>query len=202
MPEIILSTLPFIYLLLVGSITPGPNNVMLTASGMNFGYLKTIPHMLGVYIGFIVLMLLCTFGVGALVAAYPQVLIGIQVLGGAYLLYLAWRIFNGGRVGVNDQAEKTVRPLNFWEAFTFQFINPKAVVFGLAATALLPEGVSMFELGLLVVVAVTLTCPLSVNVWTLFGKAVAKLFRDDKIRRIINAVLALLLLATLPMMVL
>ena len=202
MIPLILSTLPFIYFLFIAAVTPGPNNVMLTASGMNFGYLKTIPHMLGIFGGFTVLLLLCAFSVGATVTAYPPVMMALKILGSMYLIYLAWRIYGGGRIGVKEQAKETARPLTFLEAAGFQFINPKAVVFCLAASSLIPAALLPAERAFIVVLASTIACSASLNIWTLFGAGVAKLFRDDKIRRIINAILALLLLATLPMMVL
>lgn len=201
MHNLILPSLPFFYFLFVASITPGPNNVMLTASGMNFGYMRTIPHMAGIYVGFTIYLTICAFGVGAAVAAYPPVLIALKILGSAYLVYLAWRIVNAGRMGVAEKAKETARPLTFLEAAGFQFINPKGVVFGLAAASLLPPEASLAQIGVIVFIATTISCIAALNTWVLFGKAVATLFRDDKIRRVINIILALLLLATLPMMV-
>lgn len=199
--ELAVASLPFMYFLFVASITPGPNNVMLTASGMNFGYQRTIPHMAGIYFGFLLYLLICAYGVGAAVAAYPPVLMGLKTLGSLYLIYLAYRIVTSGRMGVKEKAKDTARPLTFLEAFGFQFINPKGVVFGLAASSLLPAGISSFQIGVIVFIATTISCIASLNTWVLFGKGVATLFRDDKIRLIINIILALLLLATLPMMV-
>ena len=201
MTDLILSALPFFYFLFVASVTPGPNNVMLTASGMNFGYQRTIPHMLGIYVGFTVYLMICAFGVGAAVVAYPPVLIALKIMGSAYLVYLAYRIATAGRIGLEKKAKETARPLTFIEAAGFQFINPKGVVFGLAASSLLPAGASIAQIGVIVFIASTISCIASLNTWVLFGKAVATLFRDNKTRMIINIILALLLLATLPMMV-
>lgn len=200
MTDLILASLPFMYFLFVASITPGPNNVMLTASGMNFGYKRTIPHMAGIYIGFLIYIMICAFGVGAAVTAYPPVLMALKGLGSIYLVYLSYRILKAGRMGVDKKAKETARPLTFWEAFGFQFINPKGVVFGLAASSLLPAEATFIQIGVIVFIATTISCIASLNTWVLFGKAVATLFRDDKTRMIINIVLALLLLATLPMM--
>lgn len=200
--DIIVAALPFFYLNFIGCITPGPNNVMLTASGMNFGYLKTVPHMLGIFFGFVILLWLCAFGVGAAYEAYPPVQVALKVLGCAYLLYLAYRIFRAGRVGLNKASQEAQQPLTFWEAFGFQYINPKAIVFGLAAVNLLPADMAFWMKAVIILFTAVITCGISLNVWTLFGKMVAELFRDDKIRQIINTVLALLLIATIPMMIL
>lgn len=200
--DLAIAAIPFSYFLFIAAITPGPNNVMLTASGMNFGYKKTIPHMAGIVSGFTVLLLLCAFGVGAAVAAFPPIMIGLKILGATYLVYLAWRIFNGGRVGLKEKTEKAVRPLTFLEATGFQFINPKNIVFALAAVTLLPAEAPLLALGVLLTAICFVVCTFATSAWTLFGAMVAALFRDDKTRRIINAVLALLLLATLPMMIL
>ncbi len=199
--DLLLPSLPFFYFLFVASITPGPNNVMLTASGMNFGYQRTIPHMLGIYVGFTIYLTICAFGVGAAVAAYPPVLMGLKALGAVYLVYLSYRILKAGRIGLHEKAKNAARPLTFLEAAGFQFINPKGVVFGLAAASLLPPEASLIQIGLIVFVSSTISCIASLNTWVLFGKAVASLFRDDKTRMIINIILAFLLLATLPMMV-
>lgn len=200
MIEAIISALPFFYMIFVACMTPGPNNVMLTASGMNFGYKRTIPHITGIISGYTTLLMLCAFGVGAAIDAFPPLMMGLKILGSAYLIYLAWRIYNGGRIGAQQKAKETMRPLTFLEAAAFQFINPKAIVFGLAAIALMPADISVIERIVIVLLGASMSGIVSTNTWTLFGAAVSKLFRDDKIRYIINTILALLLLATLPMM--
>ena len=197
-----LSSGPFFYFLLIASITPGPNNVMLTASGMNFGYQRTIPHMLGIVFGFMALLLLCTYGIGSFYKVYPQIQIVLKIFGAAYLLYLAFQIVSAGRLELKEKVKNTTRPLSFIEAFGFQFINPKGVVFGLAAINLLPPEYSLLQHSVIVVVSVMISAAISTNAWTLFGKVVANLFRNDKMRFIINMILALLLLGCLPLMIL
>lgn len=200
--EIALYSLPFFYLLFMASITPGPNNVMLTASGMNFGFRRTLPHIWGIVAGFTVLIALCAYGVGAAYHAYPPAQIVLKTFGAGYLLYLAWRIFNAGRLGVREKAENTARPMSFLEAFGFQFINPKGVIFGVTAVNLIPEQAGMAERGAIALIVSLLCCVISASAWTMFGKIVAALLRDDRKRRMINTILALLLIATIPMMLL
>lgn len=199
--ELLLAGLPLFYFMFIASITPGPNNVMLTASGMNFGYLRTLPHIFGIMAGFQVLILLCALGMGAVYKAMPQIEIVLTILGAGYLIYLAYRIATAGRVGLQDKARTTTRPLNFFEAFAFQFINPKGVVFSIAAVSILPAEMSITQICLIIFISTLINSTVSTHVWTLFGKMIASLFRNDKIRHRINIALAILLLATIPMMV-
>ena len=199
--EIMIATLPFFYFMFVASITPGPNNVMLAASGMNYGYRKTVPHMLGIAVGFGLLMFACMIGIGAIFEAMPALQVIMKICGAAYLTYLAWRVAMAGKIKLDGHVTKG-RPLTFLEAFLFQFINPKAWIAVLASiSALLPAGLNMFEYALIALAVTSIICSVSVNVWTLFGKVMARLFTSDKYRRAINIALAVLLIATIPMMV-
>ncbi len=201
-PVLFTAALPFFYFLLIAAVTPGPNNVMLTASGMNFGYMRTIPHILGIYIGFSTLILLSALGIGALYAAFPQITFVLKIFGSAYLIYLAYKISGGGRLHLRETAKEAKEPLSFMQALLFQFVNPKAVVACLTALSLLPPEIDLIERLLVVFVINSFCCLVSTSIWTFFGTMIAGLFRDDKTRRIINIILALLLLATIPMMVL
>lgn len=202
MIDAFLHALPFFYFLLIAAVTPGPNNVMLTASGMNFGYIKTLPHILGIYVGFTTLILLCAFGVGAAYHAFPQIEIVLKILGSLYLVYLAFKIATAGRLGLKEKEQSAKRPITFVEAAMFQFINPKALVACLTAISLLPPDMGILQSLFIIITLNTFTCFVSTSTWTVFGKMIAGLFRDDKTRQIINIALAILLLATIPMMVL
>lgn len=114
--------LPPAYFYIVASITPGPNNVMLAVSGMNFGYRRSIPHLLGIASGFGLLIALCAVGVGALYETFPAIRIVLRVVGAGYLIYLAYRIATAGGTEVSGEG----KPLRWHEALTFQFVNPKA----------------------------------------------------------------------------
>ncbi|MAI62762.1 MAG: hypothetical protein CBB87_09830 [Micavibrio sp. TMED27] len=192
---------PFFYYLFIGAMTPGPNNVMLTASGMNFGYRKTVPHIAGIMGGYTTLLMLCVIGVGAAVKAFPELMFALKYFGAAYLLYLSYKIVMAGRIGLDKQRKSTARPLSFFEAYAFQFVNPKALVFALSSMSLLPENTSMIAMMIAAFIAGILCSGISTNCWALIGQAIAKVFRDDKIRLIINLILAALLLATLPLMI-
>jgi threonine/homoserine/homoserine lactone efflux protein len=128
--------LPLMMFAFVSSITPGPNNIMLTSSGIAFGFSRTIPHMLGVTFGFGVLLALCGAGIGTLVLALPSAQLVLKVFSSAYLLYLAWKL----RLMAFDQkAGGEARPMSFRAAAMFQFVNPKAWVMAVTgASAFLP----------------------------------------------------------------
>ena len=153
-PDLFFASLPFMWFMLVCSITPGPNNIMLAASGMNFGIRRTIPHMAGVSFGFFVLMLMCMLGVGAVYAAYPPAHLALNIFCAAYILYLSYKIATAGKPDPVDP-DSAKRPMNFFEATMFQFINPKGWVAALASTAsLLPPEATLLQKSIVILVMV------------------------------------------------
>lgn len=198
--ELLIASWPFFLFIAIGSITPGPNNLMLAASGMNYGYRRTIPHMLGISVGFSLLLVLCMLGAGAVFDAFPFLEIVMKVIATVFMTYLAYKIAMAGRVELEEDKSK---PMTFIQGAAFQFVNPKSWVVGLLAVAtMLPEGASIPEKAVIIVITIALTSAVSMNTWTLSGKAMARLFTKRKYRKIVNAILALLLLATIPMIVL
>lgn len=124
--------LPLVMFIVVSSITPGPNNVMLTASGANFGYQRSVPHMLGISVGTSVQLLMVGAGLGAVFTQQPQFYAAVQWLGAAYLIWLAWKIASAGRMQTQGGR---VQPLNFWQAAAFQWVNPKAWLMSIGVVA-------------------------------------------------------------------
>ena len=118
----------------VASITPGPNNLMLLASGMNHGARRSMPHLAGVSIGFTFLLFLVALGLGTIFERFAAVELALKITGSAYLLLLAWRIFTTDTV---NAADGDAKPLTFLEAAAFQWVNPKAWVMGTTATSTL-----------------------------------------------------------------
>lgn len=114
--------LGFALFALVTSITPGPNNTMLLASGVNFGFHRTIPHMLGITCGFFVLVLAVGFGLGAVFQTYPLLYTVLRYVGAAYLLYLAWKIAHSGPVSESEKGDS--KPISYLGAAAFQWVNP------------------------------------------------------------------------------
>jgi threonine/homoserine/homoserine lactone efflux protein len=174
-------------------ITPGPNNVMLTASGANFGFRRTVPHMFGIIFGCAVQMIAVCAGLGALFHRWPIVQTVLQWVGAAYLLYLGWRLLGSGEI----RESHAPQPIGFWRAAGFQFVNPKAWVMTLTAAALfLPPDIRLeAACAYLVSVMVVINLP-SVAVWVLFGSALRRFLTRPARRVGFNIVMALALVAT------
>jgi threonine/homoserine/homoserine lactone efflux protein len=183
----------------VTSITPGPNNFMLLASGVNFGFWRTVPHMVGIGVGFFSLLLGVGFGLGALLVAYPQLHVALKVVGGAYLLYLAWRIAMSRSLG--DKSDASARPMTFLEAAAFQWVNPKAWVMAVTAMAVYTDPEHPFLTVLLVATAFALVNFPSVSTWAGFGVALRGFLADPVRLKWFNIAMGVLLAATLvPML--
>jgi threonine/homoserine/homoserine lactone efflux protein len=160
----------------VTSVTPGPNNFMLLASGVNFGFVRTIPHMCGIGFGFFTLLMGVGLGLGALLTAFPQLHLALKIAGGAYLLYLAWKIAMSRSMG--DSKSAGAKPLTFVEASLFQWVNPKAWVMAITAMAVYTNPASPFWSMLMVGVVFALTNFPSVSVWAGFGVALRGFLSD------------------------
>ena len=126
-PELLLPLISFAF---VSSITPGPNNLMLLASGVHFGFVRTLPHMLGIGIGFTLMTFLVGLGLGEIFKLVPALYTGLKYLGAAYMLYLAWKIANSSPI---RESETVGRPMTFLQAALFQWVNPKAWVMAVYA---------------------------------------------------------------------
>jgi threonine/homoserine/homoserine lactone efflux protein len=183
----------------VTSITPGPNNLMLLTSGVNFGFTRTIPHMLGIGIGFVVLLLAVGLGLGAVLTAFPALHTGLKIAGGAYLLYLAWKIAMSR--SIEGKGEAKSRPMTFLEAAAFQWVNPKAWVMAVTAMAVYTDPAaplwSVFLIGLVFGIV---NLP-SVSTWAGFGMALRGFLADPTRLKWFNIAMGILLAATLWPMV-
>ncbi|MEW9838016.1 LysE family translocator [Mesorhizobium marinum] len=183
----------------VTSVTPGPNNLMLLASGVNFGFRRTVPHMLGIGGGFLSLLLAVGLGLGTLLAAFPALHLGLKVAGGAYLLYLAWRIAASRSMGRGAEAGE--RPMTFLEAAAFQWVNPKAWVMAVSAMAVYASPADPFQSVLIVAAAFAAVNVPSVSVWAGFGTALRGFLADSARLKWFNIGMGLLLVASLwPML--
>lgn len=182
----------------VTSVTPGPNNLMLLASGVNFGFVRTIPHMLGIGGGFLSLLLGVGFGLGALLTAFPSLHIALKVAGGVYLLYLAWRIATSRSIG---QGQSGGRPLTFLQAAAFQWVNVKAWVMAVSAMAIYTSPANPFLSMLIVAFAFAVVNLPSVSVWPGFGTALRGFLADPVRLKWFNIGTGVLLAASLwPML--
>jgi len=183
----------------VTSITPGPNNFMLLASGVNFGFVRTIPHMCGIGFGFFTLLMGVGFGLGAVLIAFPQLHFALKVLGGAYLLYLAWKIAMSRKMG--DGQDAKMQPMSFVEASLFQWVNPKAWVMAITAMALYQDSQNPYWSVLLIGLVFALTNFPTVSTWAAFGVALRGFLSDPLRLKWFNIAMGVLLAATLwPML--
>lgn len=193
--EIFLALLVFAF---TTSITPGPNNMMLFASGVNFGFVRTIPHMIGIGVGFLVLLLAVGFGLGALLEAVPLVYTVLKFAGGAYLVWIAWKI---GTSRSLSEGKAGARPMRFIEAAAFQWVNPKAWVMAVSAMATYTNAANYTMSVLIVGFAFAVVNFPSVSTWAGFGSALREWLSEPARLKRFNVTMALLLVASLwPML--
>jgi threonine/homoserine/homoserine lactone efflux protein len=193
--EVFIALVSFAFVM---AFTPGPNNIMLTASGANFGVARSIPHMAGVVIGFVILLVVSGGGLGALLVTSLQT--ALKVVGAAYMLWLAWKIANAH--GGQDHANPDARPLTFLQAAAFQWVNPKGVIIAFGAVALYVRPERAFVDLLILLIVFGLATLLSTVTWLCFGAALSRVLHDERRARGFNIVMALLLVASIVPMVL
>ena len=173
--------------------TPGPNNAMLTASGMKFGFVKTIPHLIGISLGHIFQIGLTCFGLANLFLIYPQVQFYMKILCFLYLLYLGWKMIGS----FSSVQNETGRPLRFYEASLFQFINPKAWSIAVTvASGFFPIEENIFiGVAFVTITAAVINLP-TCSLWALFGSGLRKFVNNEKTKKLIEYLLAVLLILT------
>lgn len=190
------SLLPGATYAFVSSVTPGPNNILLTASGISYGFKRTLPHMLGIPFGFAVLLTLCAVGVGALLVSVPAAEIGLKIFGTAYMLWLAWQLRKnsiGKSADPNSDTDTDGKPMTFLQAAMFQFANPKAWVFALTgASVYVPQGLSYpIAISVLVLLFCAVMFPCIV-LWAGMGSTVKYYLQNPRLERIFSTVIVLL----------
>jgi threonine/homoserine/homoserine lactone efflux protein len=187
--------LGFALFALVTSITPGPNNTMLLASGVNFGFNRTIPHMLGIICGFFVLVVAVGFGLGAVFQTYPLLYNVLRYIGAAYLLYLAWKIAHSGPVSEREKGES--KPISYLGAAAFQWVNPKAWIMAIGAISTYTPMQGYFTNVIVIAAVFALINLPSVSVWAGCGTLLRNVLKDRRWLRLFNWGMALLLVASL-----
>ena len=174
-------------------VTPGPNNAMLTASGMKFGFLKTLPHLIGIPSGHILQISLVSFGLGNLFLKFPQVQFYMKILCFFYLIYLSWTIIGS----FSDIKKESGRPLKFYEAAAFQFINPKAWTIAITVvSAFFPAEENFILATIFLTLTAAIVCFPSICLWALFGNSLRIFIKNEKIKKNIEYILAFLLIIT------
>ena len=181
------------------SITPGPNNVMLMTSGTNYGVRRTVPHWLGVGLGFGLMLIGVGAGLTPVFDALPWTLTALKAASGLYLLYLAWRLATAMPAETAGLAAGSGRPLTFLQAAAFQWVNPKAWAMALAAVSIYALGEG--PMGLLATAAVFVTVNLPCcGSWVLAGQALQRLLKRPSWFRVFNVAMALALIGSMAPM--
>ena len=173
--------------------TPGPNNAMLTASGIKFGFKRTLPHLFGIPCGHIIQIALVCLGLGKIFQVYPFIQEFLKYVCSAYLLYLGYKIIGS----FNEHKKDTSRPLKLYEAALFQFVNPKAwTVATMVASGFFPREESLVVGILFSCLTAAIVCFPAICLWALFGSSIRLMIKNTKIKKIIEFLLAFLLLVT------
>ncbi|WP_440887398.1 LysE family translocator [Vibrio sp. WZ-1] len=179
----------------VSTFTPGPNNIMLMTSGANVGFKRTIPHMLGITLGFAAMLILVGIGLMGLFHAYPITHRVLKILSLTYLLYLTYKIATSSKTEVKDNYQ----PMSFLGAVAFQWVNPKGWSMALTAITVYSSGGSWLELAFIAGIFCLANLP-SVTFWTAAGMQLQRwLTTSKRIKSFNYSMAALLLLSTIPM---
>ena len=189
-PEILSMALFWI----VAAYTPGPNNVIASYSGFNFGIKKTLPHIFGVALGFTFLIFLLTIGLVNVFKIFPIIQISLKYLGSIFLVYLAYKIY----FSKIDSEKKNENPVKFIETFLFQFLNPKGVLIGIIIVSTYVEhGENYLKYATQVILFAFLVSLSSITFWTFVGKYLKKFATNEKFIKYFNCVMSLLLILSI-----
>jgi len=183
---------------LVTSITPGPNNMMLMASGANFGVRRTIPHALGVGVGFTLMIILVGVGLMGLFDLFPLLNLVLKLVSVAYLLWLAWKMAHAA--APETQGSAGGRPMSFLQAMLFQWVNPKAWSMALTAIALYARDRNLAAVVLVAAVFGIINLP-STSLWALMGQALRRWLSSPARLRTFNWTMASLLVGSLALLI-
>ncbi|KXO09274.1 Transporter, LysE family [Moritella sp. JT01] len=188
--------IPLITFALVSTVSPGPNNIMLMTSGANVGFMRTIPHMLGIILGFSLMVVLVGFGLMGLFTAYPVIQQGLRIASMLYLLYLAFKIAKSKPM-TNEASD--YRPMTFLSAASFQWVNPKAWTMALTAISVYAASAELKDIMLVSLIFGLINVP-SVSLWAIAGKQLQTSLQAPTKVRIFNYGMAGLLVSSiLPM---
>ncbi|MGI9284788.1 MAG: LysE family translocator [Pseudomonadales bacterium] len=188
--ELLIGLIAFAF---VTSITPGPNNLMLMASGVNFGFRRSIPHMLGVGFGFMFMVIIVGAGLMQVFEAHPVSYNLLKVASVTYLLYLAWKI---AHAAPPEGAQEAGTPITFFQAALFQWVNPKAWAMALTAISVYSPTQTLEKIALVAFVFGVINLP-SVSTWTILGQQMRRVLTNPVRLRSFNVGMALLLVASL-----
>ena len=188
--ELFLALVSFYFVMF---ITPGPNNAMLTASGIKFGFKKSIPHIIGIPSGHIIQISLMCLGLGKVFQVYPIIHEVLKYFCALYLLYLGYKILGS----FDNVSNEKSRPLKLYEASLFQIVNPKAwTIASSAAIGFFPRDENLLIAVLFMSLTGAVVCLPSITAWALFGSSIKLIIKKKKIKKIIEYFMAFLLVLT------
>ena len=192
--------------MLVSSITPGPNNTMLMASGVHFGYRRTLAHLLGVQLGFGFMLIAVGLGLHTVLSQFPAFYDVVRFAGAAYMVWMAWSLASARpqfqeHAAIEQSVQNELKPLGFWGAVLFQWVNPKAWVMAVTImSAYVPPGAGLLQIAPLGLMFAVLGFPCS-SVWVGFGSALRSYLQEAFRMRVFNCTMAAALLLSLyPML--
>ncbi len=191
-------TLPLVLFTLTMCITPGPNNIMLAASGVQFGFKRSLPHMLGIEVGMLVMYVLSVFGLGVVFDLFPVLHAVLKIAAAVYLLYFAFKTATAKRY--SEDAKNAAKPLTLMQGALFQFINPKAWMIVASALASFTQPGKDYPASAAAVVCVfAVVCMPAIAVWAGFGNVVGKYLHHDWAFRSFNILMAALCVYSIAM---
>lgn len=181
--SLFLSMLGFLW---VAAVTPGPNNTLLTTAGANFGFLRSLPLMVGIMLGMQLMLLLVAFGVGGLILVYPSLHLFLKIVGSLYLLWLAWKIATAAYEKI-ELGEAPPRPMPFWQGGLLQLVNPKAWLMALGAVASFSLAGEAYRSSIVAIsVGMALVNLVAGVLWLGFGTLIGRLLRSRRAWKIFN----------------
>jgi threonine/homoserine/homoserine lactone efflux protein len=197
MPPLVHAALPAaMTFALAMSITPGPNNTMLLASGVNFGFRRTLPHMIGITFGCMVMMVAIGLGLGQLFERVPTLYMALEAASVAYLLYLAWKIAMSRSLSIGNSDR---RPMTFLQAAAFQWVNPKAWMMAVTGVTAFRLSDDLLSNSVLLALAFAIVNLPSISIWAAFGVGMRCLLSNTIVLRAFNWTMAALLVASIMM---
>ncbi len=187
--------LPLFLFLISSSLTPGPNNLLVLNSGLNFGIKKSLPHFLGICLGFPMMVLILALGFGAIFIKYEWIRQSLKIVGSLYMLFLAWQIFKSSSDNTNGL--HAAKPFSFLQAIIFQWVNPKAWLMGVGAISLFSLSPNYFNNAITISGLFLLTIFPCVGIWLVFGAILQNVLKNKKHQRIFNTLMAISLVASI-----
>ena len=188
--------LPLIFFSIAAAFTPGPNNIVGSYSGFNFGIKKSLPLIIGVTFGYTFLLIVLAAGLIAIFKTYPLLQIILKICGSAFLIYLAYKIAFQNKI----EQRNVANPVNFFDTFTFQFINPKGVIIGITTISTFVEAGSNYLMHSFIVIGVSSCVAVtSITSWCLLGKFLRRFATNEKFIQIFNYVMSFLLIVCVIM---